>query len=328
MCACINLIISRVKEKNLQKLLIEKITNNAWLVLFFNICSLFGLILSCVFGNQWCILVFSILLAVLICIISSYLIYRVFAVRRAKRNIEKTHLAIRKETGELFHSFFHDLRDCNSFLDKNKDVEERVFKYKASLLCNQIEKIFNRLLDIKTAVCIKIIKTDTILNKSIDEWEVKTFVRSSSTSDERYKYDRKSDKIIDNTDFEIILRDIGDFKQQDYFFAENIDRFREVFETKSGEKFRNSHEDFPYKSAIVVPIRIKVSDMHPDLKKICNDDDFFHVVGFLCIDSEETFDDEKNNYKYSQFMSSLKYACAISDSLYHFFESYLIKEIS
>lgn len=49
---------------------------------------------------------------------------------------------------------------------------------------------------------------------------------------------------------------------------------------------------------------------------------------FLCIDSEETFDDEKNNYKYSQFMSSIKYACAISDSLYHFFESYLIKEIS
>lgn len=54
----------------------------------------------------------------------------------------------------------------------------------------------------------------------------------------------------------------------------------------------------------------------------------FMLLVFLCIDSEETFDDEKNNYKYSQFMSSIKYACAISDSLYHFFESYLIKEIS
>ena len=314
--------------KEHSKTTIEKITSNAWVVLFFNICSLFGLILSCVFGNQWCILVFSILLAVLICIISSYLMYRVFAVRRAKRNIEKTHLAIRKETGELFHRFFHDLRDCNSFLDKNRDVNQEVFKDKATLLCNQIEKIFNRMLDAKTAVCIKLFRTDTILDKDIDEWEIQTFVRSSSTSDERYQYDRKSDKIIENTDFEIILRDVGKAKQKDFFYAVNIKKYIDYFEKESGEKFRNSHENYQYNSAIVVPIRIKASNMHPELKKLCTDKDYFHVVGFLCIDTEETFDDVKHNYKYSQFMSSLKYACAISDSMYHFFESYLIKEIS
>ena len=38
------------------------------------------------------------------------------------------------------------------------------------------------------------------------EWEIQTFVRSSSTADERYQHDRKTDKIIENTDFEIILR--------------------------------------------------------------------------------------------------------------------------
>lgn len=256
--------------------------------------------------------------------ISVYLLYRVFAVRRAKKNIIKTQLAIQKETGEFIHRFFHDLRDCNSFLDKNTNVDESQFKDKAKLLCNQIEKIFSRLLDAKISVCIKTIKTDTILNNSIDDWEVITFVRSISTADERYKYDRKPDKIVDNTDFEIILRDVGKYKQQDYFVAENIDKFRKDFESNARAIFLNSHEEVPYKSAIVVPIRIKVSDMHPNLKKLCDNGEFFHVVGFLCIDSEETFDDKRNNLKYIQFVSSIKYACAISDSLYHFFESYLI----
>lgn len=316
------------KHNDTSKFNIETIANNAWIMLFFNFCSLVGLIVSCVTGNETCILVFSILVAVLIFTISIYLVYRVFAVKRAKANIQKINLVINKEIGEKLHRFFHDLRDCNSFLDKNKDVEIEMFRDKAKNLCNQVETIFNRLLNAKTSVCIKLLKTDTLLNKKLEEWEIQTFVRSSSTADERYQHDRKTDKIIENTDFEIILRNVGKFKQRDCFCSENLEKTIAEFDRDSGEKFRNSHEGYKYNSAIVVPIRIKVSNMHQDLKRLCRDDDYFHVVVFLCIDSEETFDDEKNNYKYSQFMSSIKYACAISDSLYHFFESYLIKEIS
>lgn len=55
------------------------------------------------------------------------------------------------------------------------------------------------------------------------------------------------------------------------------------FDRDSGEKFRNSHEGYKYNSAIVVPIRIKVSNMHQDLKRLCRDDDYFHVVGFYVL---------------------------------------------
>lgn len=44
------------------------------------------------------------------------------------------------------------------------------------------------------------------IEQKLEEWEIQTFVRSSSTADERYQHDRKTDKIIENTDFEIILK--------------------------------------------------------------------------------------------------------------------------
>lgn len=121
------------KHNDTSKFNIETIANNAWIMLFFNFCSLVGLIVSCVTGNETCILVFSILVAVLIFTISIYLVYRVFAVKRAKANIQKINLAINKEIGEKLHRFFHDLRDCNSFWIKIKMWKLRCFEIKLKI---------------------------------------------------------------------------------------------------------------------------------------------------------------------------------------------------
>ena len=254
------------------------------------------------------------------------MVYRTFGLRRAKRNIQAISLAKNKEIFERIHAFYHYLRDYISMIDKYNNREQ--FFDKATLLCNIIKEIFSKVLETEAvSVCIKCIKTESILNKDIEEWEVYTFACSTSTNQNRLNYNRadKHDKIIENTDLEIIVSDDSQFKDFNCFYSEDLDTYRIEFYNKYNKEFRNSNP--PYKSEIISPIRIKFDNVSKVLQQNVEKKNYFHVIAFLCIDSEEKFIDSKNDFRFSTFNNSVYLANALGDSLYHFFESYLTKDI-
>ena len=310
---------------------IDAFSKNPLVIIICNICSILSLMISLFVGNQWLTIISTLLVLIFTLFGIAYFIHRYFAIKKAKINIEKTQLARNKEIGKLMHKFFKYLRDYNSYLYNNVNVKREEFYAKAQVLCDQIEKIFTKILDSEISVCIKLIDVECLCDNDINNWEVHTFVRSTSTAEERYRNDVKSDRIVENTDFEIILRNVGRIKQKEYFFTGNLEKYISEFYEQSGEKFNNSHEDYKYRSTIVVPIKICCNNMCQVLKEWSNkskDDKSYHVLGFLCIDSEDIFEDKKSSLDFSKFISSIEYACAMGDSLYHFFESYIVNELS
>lgn len=253
--------------------------------------------------------------------------YRVFNVRRARINLDRYHLAISKKTFVGLHSFYQELSSHLSILRKKDNISVGTFRDKATLLCNRIEEIFTTVLNTRerVSVCIKFIKTDSILNNDILNAEIFTFARSPSTSPERLKYDNSGtppDKIKENSDFEMIVSNESQFKGVDYFACENLDDYSEIYKEKYNKPFMNSHLNPPYKSAIVVPIRSKIEYVSEKLKRETNNRNSYHIVGFLCIDSEEQFG-VSEDHRLTRFKNAVELACLIGDTLYPFLEEYL-----
>ena len=88
---------------------INQLVNNGWFILCCNICSIISLIITFTSQN----LIFQIILAIFaatnISLMAFYLFYRIFNIKRAKRNIYKTHLATNKRTFMYLHVFYQDL---------------------------------------------------------------------------------------------------------------------------------------------------------------------------------------------------------------------------
>ena len=318
------MVIMNKKAKNSFK----RIIDSPGFALIGFICSLVGLIVSLT-NNNWILkLICAIFLFVCLVLIIIFILVRWFSIRSAKMNIENQFLEKEKNAGNYNHKFFHTLRDWTNYLDNNENVTRETFKDKAKDLCNLVDDFYTDFLDDDTInVCIKLFDYESTKESDYGKWKTYTFVRSNSSDTNREEYDKQLIEISKNTDYEIILSNDPQFQGVYCFVSENLKKTKEVFIEKYNKEFVCYNPKHKYQSKIIVPIRIR-SDYVSKKYDFASNTFSHHIIGFLCIDSERTYDNVLSDYRYSTFNLSVNYAKSFADSLYHFFDSYLINEIT
>lgn len=312
------------KAKSLFKRIID--SPGFALVSFF--ISIVGLIISLTDDNFILRLVCSVLLSACLGLIIIFILVRWFSIRRAKMNIENQFLEKEKNAGKCTHKFFHALRDWINYLENNEDVTRETFKDKSKDLCNLIDDFYTDFLDDDTInVCIKLFDFESTKEPDYRKWKTYTFIRSNSADTNREEYDKQLVEISKNTDYEIILSNEPQFQGIYCFVSENLKKTKETFVDKYNKDFVCYNPNHKYQSKIIVPIRIR-SEYVSRKYSIPSNVFSHHIIGFLCIDSEMTYDNVLTDYRYSTFNLSVNYAKAFADSLYHFLDSCLIREIN
>lgn len=255
-----------------------------------------------------------------------FIIYRYFSIRQITQNIEDEFNNKLIELGEHTHTITHGVRDRIAEITNSDRANRDNLKNIVINCCDSISNYYNELLECPVNVCIKEIKTDTILNDDVTSWDIMTLGRSTSSKQERSNIDHKPCKVTDNTDFEIILTE----GKSDWFASPNLTITVEKYNQNSdGKKFKNSRDGFLdfYQSTIVVPIRIHMGKIAKNLypygnEKLQSERMSFHVLGFLCIDSMNTFDENDKRFK-----CGIEQAKAFADILYPLLEAFLVAKV-
>lgn len=251
-----------------------------------------------------------------------FIIKRYFSFQKINKNIHHDYINRLAQLSEKNRHIFSYFKNDISYI-QNKKIDNDTFENIVKKWCTAMNEYFDCYLGKKVSVCIKIIKADNILNEDILNWETRTLARSESTLQARCDTDNLSSKVMENTDFELIIS--GD---EDFFSTPNLSNTIGIFSNK-GKAYKNSRDNFLeyYKSVIVVPIRIDTEKISNALKKqVCIDylkKQKYHVLGFLCIDSMSTFENDID-----VFASATEQAKAFSDVLYQVFEKFLVSQIS
>lgn len=199
-----------------------------------------------------------------------------------------------KKTSVNYHSMLHSVK--NLYFELLKTYKNKVLDTSSlnTICVLHLSNILDNLCDTfstftgKTvSASIKLVSySDTNINEEITTENIKliTFCRSLNSSLNRGEYEKNIKKDIllkDNTDF---LEIISPENTKDYFYQKNLFAYEKKLE-KEDKHYKNSNPNWKkqYKSTIVVPIKIEYD-------KLCNleSDKIFHIIGFLCIDSEYT----------------------------------------
>ena len=222
---------------------------------------------------------------------------------------------------ELLHNHFHMLRNYMAQLN-NRSVGNNEFQKNMEKLCDNLSKLFSTILDADMNVCIKTLLTNEIMSNNISKWKIQTFCRSSNSPHSRFLSDHQPVRVADNYDFQTIISDT----KTDFFATPNLEHTIQQL-AENGIVYNNSTEKYleKYHSTIVIPIRIQNHYANDILllKKYINN---FHVIGFLCIDSLETFSDtEISSIK---FKHATQYAKFLGDSLYNVMELNIVSQLN
>ena len=254
-----------------------------------------------------------------------YIVRSIFVTDKAQKKLHDSFMAKQSRVADKLHSFFHNLRDYISSYDTDSTTVDNM-KEKSINICNYIAEFYKYLFkgylgDYDISVCIKTIN-NLLQKNNFTEWEIETFARSTSTSQERHKIDSNPVKVSENSDFEIIISP----KYNDDFFAfadmrtiekDFLETYKKEYINPRGNNFINF-----YKSTIVVPIRIDEKYIRQDIKKTLKIPKKRNLIlGFLCIDSLKTFNTQD---EIDIFSLGIEYAKSFGDSLYLFFEKGLI----
>lgn len=244
-----------------------------------------------------------------------------FSMQAAKKEINKSNNKKAKIYFGKMHKIFHELRNYkNQILYCDINSLNRSFLSNICVnICNLIEQFYRTLFSTDVGVCIKLIDTETIDNTDFGKWKLTTIARSSNHPVERGQSDEKECFINDKSDYYVIVSP----KYKDtYFASKNLTNIKKDFLLKYKMEFKINRDNFLeyYKSTIVMPIRIERKYVSKSLKM--SDSSTHHILGFLCIDSEKTFDNES-----SLFDVGIEVAKSFADSLYHLFENYLVRII-
>lgn len=155
------------------------------------------------------------------------------------------------------------LRECfhtnaNDPIEFKKEILRGCF-----YLVSQTEKVLRNALGKKVRVCIKMFREDS-------KEFVFTYCRDSLTIDQSIKKEHgQRIDVTKNSDFSDIING-----NRDYFLGSTLKKdYKE-------KKYHNTNSDFKYESAVVVPIRMLVTE-------VCETNrDVYDTIGFLCIDSK------------------------------------------
>lgn len=207
-----------------------------------------------------------------------------------------------KKVTSNMHNLLHSVRDI--YFDVMHSYKKNTLNEHWLAKTYQIElpKILDNLCSVMTAytsyevsACIKLITykdpEDTI---DLDNATLVTFCRSTNSDHNRSSYESSSTPILlhDNTDFfEVVSKNF----EKTYFYQNNLIAYDKQLQ-QNGERYRNSNPNWSsyYRGTIVVPIRIQYEKLY-HLKQ----DDAYHIIGFLCVDSMSTDAFTKKHEKYN-----------------------------
>lgn len=221
-----------------------------------------------------------------------------------------------------FHHILHSIRDIEFNIKTSQLLNMEYFESFNINLCNKIESMLTTLFNKPTCACIKTINIDDLYNTDYNQWKISTFVRgdnaqkSKESIENRTRNDGNPILINENSDFKIIVKGYVDF-----YTCPNMDNIREKFLQSYNVEYCNSRKDFQnyYNSTIVVPIRIQTKYLKNREKSNCGS---IHLLGFLCIDTFETFNDSQ---ELLLFKIGTEYTKALADSMYSCFDTYFAK---
>lgn len=231
-----------------------------------------------------------------------------------KSELNKTHILHVKAVASK-------VNDCITEINKETHSKPRIladkntFSTSCKNISNEIEKVFSTLWDdSEVSVCFKKIVVNDI-NDDVINWETQTIARSTNTKRERKLCDSINHRIFDNKDFYVIASS----KFPDYVFSSpNLENIKKDFPSQFGIEYENSTTDYikHYRSTIVVPIRIVFDKAHKVIRNLHHSKKPSHnIIGFLCIDSMKTFDNDLDIFK-----AGTELAVAFGDALYDLFE--------
>lgn len=290
----------------------------------FNALSIVGSIASIIglfTGNIYLKIFGAVFIVGYIIFITIFFIKRYLSIKEIHQSISDEYAQRLQGLSEANRNIFDALKNETADIKNGKGIDTSSFEKVIATCCTTLNAYFDSYLGSGNSVCIKRIKTESILSEDVHEWDIVTFGRSILTMKKRSTNDHQSCKVKDNTDFEMILTG-----EADYFASPNLNITDQKYKAKN-KIFKNSHEDFLnyYQSTIVVPIRINMARVSGKLlphMKYAEDQHIYHVLGFLCVDSMETYSEDS-----VVFAGAVEQTIAFADALYPLIESFLIAQL-
>lgn len=299
----------------------DAILDSPFMKVFELFISIFGLIISFFSDIIWLRIVTIALFSISIICATVYIVKNYFSVRRAKFGFDF-------QTSERLvrmHQCFHGFRNYTLQVDysKSEAMDKEKFESILHIICDDIEKSLEDMYDTATppCVCVKQIKPNSLTSTDFNKWQLETICRSRNTKQIRNNIDTQPVLVEENTDFKIILSGAAD---SGFFASNNLCKTEEIFR-KDHKEFRNSRTDYKeyYLSTVVVPIRASFNLVSPQVKSIYKKTKAdYHVFGFLCVDSMETFSDDS-----ARFKSVIEITKCYADTFYPMCEKYFLQQL-
>jgi len=296
--------------------LTKDLARNSYFSVIAGTASIAGIIVPIWKGKPYLSLVCLVLIGIII-----YLIITIYGLTERIKYIIRNYIRNTVENiGEGQHKFFHQYRNYIAQMSRGDYDTDETFEMLVKSICDYVEDFFRTLLGTKVSVCIKSVVNETPMNDDddVNTWQIRTLARSAASKIDRSINDNTTVSVKDNTDFQMILTE-----HNHHFASANLKKTIDAYRKEKNDGFRNSTENYleKYKSVIVVPIRIKSELVSSSISIPMNTSNKTHyVIGFLCIDSLSTFDNDGELFK-----SATDFAKAFGDSLYTLFEIFYEK---
>ena len=303
---------------------IEKINNHPWVVFGLNILSVLGFIISIAVENTVVKIVACCVFGLAAVIIAVLYLSRKYSAEKTKAELYNTFNENRQNTSITINDLVGHLTALGLQIKSTKQMSVQAYENICRSICQEIRNTLKTIYGENMNVCIKMIATDSVMDKDYTGWKTRTLARDCDKYSERTKRDNIQQDVCNNTSFLELL----DPKRGDVVFSSpNIkDTVRKYKEANI--EYRNPNTDYEkfYTSTIVCPIACETKYVSPTIvacaEQMGNRDSKYHVLGFLCIDSEHDFSNERTPF------IALTYDCrSIGTALYAMFENRIINEI-
>lgn len=294
-----------------------KFVQNPYVVLFTYLLSIVSLL--GVTDNFWLNISIYVFVAVYLITLTIYIIKRYFSVKKIKSNLTKKFYSDNKDLILMLSEFCSYVVESSLKVKKKKNIDYDYFRNILKNVCSIINKIVFKITGIEFSVCIKIFSQEELLETNYDNMSTITAARESKDYIKRSKLDNQKQLISNNTSFKTIL-DSGDL------LWSCPDLTQVDPNVIAGSSYKNPDNDYRlyYNSTVVVPIRTKIENVDKSIIDYSSNSEFFgyHYLGFLCIDSEDVFNDVEVNNK-----GLYNVLILLGVALYPLLENYLVNEI-
>ena len=295
----------------------KKIGNSPFFVIISGACSIISLPLAFLSNNP----VLNGLI-VLVCVgLLLVLIFRGTSFSRVKKKIDKFYDLL-----EIIERQNTEYKKCADSI-QNGELSE--YSYLDAALKPYIDcmtKLSEIILEKKGCICVKMIETQSLMDIDIKKWKIRTIARSQSTRSNRTKNDKMPVYVSENSDFYDIITGVSskDEVRLDPFLVPDLQKLIKAWKI-SGRVYKNSTKDYlkRYKSTMVFPIATERENVSKIISaSINNSSAYYHVIGFLCWDSKEVFEEDDED-----FSSVAELLSSFADILYPLLESYMVKQL-